>query len=251
MTQLDQAIEQAGQLPDYLYINGEKVRDTSLDSIETCDPGSGRRIGAVPAGSKQNIDDAVEAAKAALKGPWADISPRDRGRLLWQAGEDIRAHKERLALVETLDSGKPLKDAENAVERTADYFCYYAGMVDKLEGSTVPLGPDKVCFTEHVPIGVTGHIIPWNVPINMVARGLAPALACGNTAVLKPAEDTPMTALMVVEILEQTGIPSGVVNVVTGYGQVAGQALAEHPDVRHVTFTGSVATGKAVMVAAA
>jgi len=115
----------------------------------------------------------------------------------------------------------------------------------------VPLGKDKVCFTERVPIGVTGHIIPWNVPINMVARGLGPALACGNTAVIKPAEDTPMTALLVVEILEQAGIPPGVVNIVTGYGDVAGRALAEHPEVRHVTFTGSVATGKSVMVAAA
>ena len=124
-------------------------------------------------------------------------------------------------------------------------------MVDKLEGTSIPLGRDKVCFTEHVPIGVTGHIVPWNVPINIVARGIAPALACGNTAVLKPAEDTPMTALLVAEIMEETGVPPGVINVVTGYGHVAGQRLAEHPDVRHVTFTGSVPTGKAVMTAAA
>jgi acyl-CoA reductase-like NAD-dependent aldehyde dehydrogenase len=171
--------------------------------------------------------------------------------LLWQAGEAIRSQIDRLALVETLDSGKPLRDARGGVERTADYFCYYAGMVDKLEGSTVPLGKDKVCFTERVPIGVTGHIIPWNVPINMVARGLGPALACGNTAVVKPAEDTPMTALLVVEILEQVGIPPGVVNIVTGFGDVVGKTLAEHPDVRHVTFTGSVQTGKSVMIAAA
>ena len=251
MTRWNDAIKQAGELPDYLYIDGERVKDSSLDSIETRDPASGLFLSSVPAGSTGSINDAVAAAKRALHGPWADLSPRERGRLLWQAGEAIRRQVDRLALVETLDSGKPLRDARGGVERTADYFCYYAGIVDKLEGSTVPLGRDKICFTERVPIGVTGHIIPWNVPINMVARGLGPALACGNTAVIKPAEDTPLTALLVVEILEQVGIPRGVVNIVTGFGDVAGKTLAEHPDVRHLTFTGSVQTGKSVMIAAA
>ena len=245
------AIDRAGKLPDYLYIDGQRIQDGTLDSIESVDPGSGQRIGAVPAGSGHSIDMAVEAASRALSGPWRDLHPRDRGQLLWQIGEAIQAQKDRLALVETLDSGKPLRDAEAGVDRTADYFRYYAGMVDKLEGTSIPLGQDKVCFTEHVPVGVTGHIVPWNVPINIVARGIAPALACGNTAVLKPAEDTPMTALLVAEIMEQTGLPPGVMNVVTGYGHVAGQRLAEHPQVRHVTFTGSVPTGKAVMTAAA
>ena len=251
MKRWNDAIKLAGELPDYIFIDGERVKDSLLDSIETHDPASGLYLASVPAGSAQSINDAVAAAKRALHGPWADISPRQRGRLLWQAGEAIRSQIDRLALVETLDSGKPLRDARGGVERTADYFCYYAGMVDKLEGNTVPLGKDKVCFTERVPIGVTGHIIPWNVPINMVARGLGPALACGNTAVVKPAEDTPLTALLVVEILEQVGIPPGVVNIVTGFGDVAGKTLAEHPDVRHVTFTGSVQTGKSVMIAAA
>ncbi|UCB55080.1 MAG: aldehyde dehydrogenase family protein [Thiotrichales bacterium] len=249
--QWHQAVENAGQLPDYLYINGERVYDSSLQSIESVDPGSGRSIGAVPAGNRQSIEAAVVAARSALQGPWRDLPPRERGQLLWRVGEAIRADKARLALVETLDNGKPLKDAEVCVERCADYFCYYAGMADKLEGSSVPLGAGKVCFTEHVPIGVTGHIIPWNVPLNMIARGLAPALTCGNTAVVKPAEDTSMTALLVVELMEKVGIPPGVVNVVSGYGHEAGQALAEHPDVHHVTFTGSVATGKTVMSAAA
>ena len=182
---LNESIEQAGALPDYLYIDGERVTDSALDTIAVEDPGSGTHIATVPAGGVQNINDAVDAAKRALHGPWADISPKERGRLMWQAGEAIRSQIDRLALVETLDSGKPLKDARGGVERTADYFCYYAGIVDKLEGTTVPLGRDKICFTEKVPIGVTGHIIPWNVPINMVARGLGPALACGNTAVIK------------------------------------------------------------------
>ena len=251
MTDWSEAINAAGELPDYLYIDGHRVQDSNLDSIDSYDPASGLLLTSVPAGNSTSIDEAVDAAKRALQGPWADISPRERGRLMWRAGEAIRSQIDRLALVETLDSGKPIRDARAGVERTADYFCYYAGIVDKLEGSTVPLGKDKVCFTENMPIGVTGHIIPWNVPINMVARGLGPALACGNTAVIKPAEDTPMTALLVVEILEQAGIPPGVVNIVTGHGDVAGRALAGHPEVRHVTFTGSVQTGKEVMVAAA
>jgi len=251
MKRWNEALSQAGELPDYLYIDGERVQDASLGSIETHDPGSGILLGTVPAGNTQNISDAVAAARRALYGPWADIDPRTRGRLLWQVGEEVRKQSERLALIETLDTGKPLKDARLSVERTADFFCYYAGLVDKIEGTTVPLGKNKVCFTERVPIGVTGHIVPWNVPIHMVARGLGPALACGNTAVVKPAEDTPISALLLVELMEQVGIPAGVVNVVTGYGNVAGQALSEHPDVRHVTFTGSLQTGKAVMTAAA
>jgi acyl-CoA reductase-like NAD-dependent aldehyde dehydrogenase len=251
MTRWSDAVEQAGELPDYLYIDGERVRDASLESIETRDPASGLPLASVPAADRQSIDAAVDAARRALRGPWATLKPTDRGRLLWRAGEAVRAQIDRLAHIETLDSGKPLSAARGGVERTADYFCYYAGMCDKLEGTTVPLGKDKVCYTEKVPVGVTGHILPWNVPVNMVARGLAPALACGNTAVIKPAEDTPLTALLVAEIIEQAGIPPGVVNIVTGYGQVAGKALAEHPEVRHVTFTGSVATGKEVMVSAA
>ena len=251
MTRWQKAVEAAGDLPDYLYIDGQRLRQPTSDSIDTRDPASGLLLSSVPAGDGHSIDAAVAAAGRALSGSWAEVSPRERGQLLWRAGEAIRAQVERLALVETLDSGKPLSDARRSVDRAADYFCYYAGMADKLEGSTVPLGRDKICYTEKVPIGVTGHIIPWNVPINMVARGLGPALACGNTAVIKPAEDTPLTALMIVEILEQAGVPAGVVNVVTGHGAVAGQALAQHPDVRHVTFTGSVATGKSVMVAAA
>ena len=149
------------------------------------------------------------------------MTPKERGRLLWAIGERVRAESDRLALIETLDSGKPLRDAAITVQRTADYFCYYAGIVDKLEGSSIPLGASKVCFTERVPIGVTGHIVPWNVPISMVARGLAPALACGNTAVVKPAEDTPLTAILLAELMQNAGLPKGVVNVVTGPAAVS------------------------------
>lgn len=251
MTRWAQSIQSAGPLPDYMVLDGQRVLAGSRDQIETVDPGSGLTLSCVPAGTADDIDAAVGAAKRALSGPWGHMAPKDRGRLLWAVGERVRGEAKRLALIETLDSGKPLRDAEATVQRTADYFCYYAGMVDKLEGTSVPLGKSKVCFTERVPIGVTGHIVPWNVPISMVARGLGPALACGNTAVVKPAENTPLTAMLLVELMEQVGVPPGVVNVVSGYGSIAGQALSEHKDVRHLTFTGSVRTGKSVMTAAA
>ncbi len=245
------AIADAGPFPDYMLIAGERLAGDGRDVIESIDPGSGLRLGAVPAGTAADIDQAVSSAKRALKGPWADLLPRERGRLLWQAGEAIRQQAKRLGPIETLDSGKPLREGIASVERTADFFCYYAGLVDKLEGTSIPLGSHKVCFTERCPHGVTGHIVPWNVPISMVARGIAPALACGNTAVVKPAEDTPFTAILLAEVLQEAGLPRGVVNIVPGRGSEAGQALAEHPDVAHLTFTGSVATGKKVMTAAA
>lgn len=248
---LEGALQELGELPDYQWIDGRRLAAGQRQRIASCDPGSGRPLAQIAAGTAADVDAAVAAAKAALKGPWGELSPRARGRLLWAAGERIREDIERLALVETLDSGKPLRDARATVERSADYFCYYAGIVDKLEGSSVPLGAGKVCFSERLPIGVTGHIAPWNVPLSMLARGLAPALACGNTAVAKPAEDTSLSALLMAELLAEAGLPAGVLNVVTGRGAVVGQALAEHPDVGHLTFTGSVATGQRVMTAAA
>lgn len=240
-----------GKLPSQMFIGGAHVEAVTGERLDTLDPGTGAVIGSVPAGGTQDIDAAVDDAKRALRGPWAEMSPRDRGRLLWEIGEAIRANVERFALIETLDQGKPLKEARVSIQRTADYFCYYAGMVDKLQGETVPLGAGKTCFTLLEPIGVTGHIVPWNVPVSMIARGVAPALACGNTAVVKPAEDTPLSAILMAELMLETGLPPGVCNLVTGYGETAGAALAAHKDVGHLTFTGSVETGKAVMTAAA
>lgn len=251
MSRWENEIKGARPFPDYMIIDGERRTCNNGETIETCDPGTGLHLTNVPAGTGEDIADAVAAAQRAFHGPWSKLSPKDRGRLLWSCGEALRAQADRLALVETLDTGKPLREAGVSVERTADFFFYYAGIVDKLEGTSIPLGDCKVCFTERVPHGVTGHIAPWNVPISMVARGLAPALACGNTAVVKPAEDTPMTAVLLNEILEAAGMPPGVVNTVTGNGPVAGQALAEHPDVRHLTFTGSLHTGRKIMKTAA
>ncbi len=251
MTSIKEALEQIGELPAHMWIAGQRISGGLRDGIECRDPGSGELLSKLPAGTKEDIAEAVATAKAALKGPWADMLPKERGRLIWKIGEALHAEVDRFALVETLDSGKPLKDAKVSVQRAADYFIYYAGMVDKLEGTSIPLGINKVAYTEKVPVGVTGHIVPWNVPLSMVTRGIAPALTCGNTAVVKPAEDTPLAAVMLAELIEKVGLPVGVVNIVTGFGVEAGQALAEHPDVRHITFTGSVATGKKIMHAAA
>src|SRR5206468_270232 len=148
-------------------------------------------------------------------------------------------------------TGKPLCEAKGDVETTARYFEYYAGIADKLQGDTIPLGMEFLSFTLHEPVGVTAHIIPWNFPLVTTARGLAPALAAGNVAIVKPAEQTPLTALLLPEYLAEAGLPAGVVNIVCGTGQTTGAPLTAHPDVAHVTFTGSVATGKAVMQSAA
>jgi acyl-CoA reductase-like NAD-dependent aldehyde dehydrogenase len=215
------------------------------------DPASGATICEVPICDAQVVDEAVCSAKEALKGGWASLAPAERGRMLMRVAQALRRDAERLALIESLDSGKPLREAKGDIETSARYFEYYAGMADKLQGETIPLGANYVSFTLHEPVGVTAHIIPWNFPLVTTARGLAPALAVGATAVIKPAEQTPLTALILPDYLAEAGIPPGVVNVVCGPGKVTGEPLVSHPDVAHVTFTGSVVTGKAVMQAAA
>ena len=232
------------------YINGAR-RQISGDTHPTYDPATGEVLCEVPVCDGALVDEAVEASRSALKGTWAKVTPADRGRMLLCVAQAIRADAQRLATVECIDSGKPLREAVGDIETSARYFEYYAGIADKLQGNTIPLGNDFVSFTLHEPIGATAHIIPWNFPLVTTARGLAPALAAGATAVIKPAEQTPLTALMLPEYLEKAGIPPGVVNIIPGLGKTTGTPLAKHPGIAHVTFTGSVATGKAVMVAAA
>lgn len=232
------------------YVNGKRRR-ISGDVHPTYDPATGEILYEVPVADASVVDEAVEASRAALKGSWAAVTPAERSRMLFRVAQLIRADAERLATVECVDSGKPLREAVGDIETSARYFEYYAGIADKLQGDTIPLGQDYVSFTLHEPIGATAHIIPWNFPLVTTARGLAPALAAGATAVIKPAEQTPLTALMLPHYLEKAGIPAGVVNVVCGPGRVTGTALTRHPGIAHVTFTGSVATGKTVMLAAA
>lgn len=234
-------------LPDYMLIGGEKVKAPDGGSIETHDPATGARIGQVPAGSVEDVERAVDCAKRALKGDWRATTPAQRGRILARIAARLRKDAELFATVETLDSGKPLSESRGDVETAAYYFEYYAGMADKLQGDSIPLGQDYMSYTLHEPVGVTSHIIPWNFPLVTTARGLAPALAAGNTAIVKPASQTPLTAIMLAELMEQEGLPAGVNNVVTGSGGKLGVPLTSLPDIAHVTFTGSVGTGQDVM----
>lgn len=238
-------------LPLDPVIAGQRVKPGDRRTWPTFDPASGEVLAEIPIASPEMVDDAVAAASHALKGEWGNILPAERSRILYRVAQHIRRDAAKLAQIESLDSGKPLREAKGDVETSARYFEYYAGIADKMQGDTIPLGPDFVSLTLHEPVGVTGHIIPWNFPLVTTARGLAPALAAGATAVVKPAEQTPLTALILADYLAEAGLPAGVYNVVCGPGRETGAALVEHPDVAHVTFTGSVETGKAVMRSAA
>ncbi|WP_425088216.1 aldehyde dehydrogenase family protein [Stappia sp.] len=238
-------------LPEGHFINGGFVRPAHNRRMESYDPGRGEAFAEFAAGTAEDVDDAVASARHAFETVWRDTLPVERGRILMRASRLIQDNLERLAVAETLDSGKPIAEARGDVRGAARTFEYYAGACDKLEGESFPLGPDYLAYSIHEPVGVTAHIIPWNFPISTAARGFAPALAAGCAIVAKPAEQTPFTALMLAEILSQAGLPDGVCNVVTGTGAEAGAALARHPGIDHITFTGSVATGRQVMKAAA
>ena len=238
-------------LPEHHFIAGAAHASVGGAMMETIDPGTGLAFASFAAGNADDVDLAVAAARNALKGPWRDLPPADRGRMLHRVAELLRANAERLAVVETLDSGKRLREALGDIAGAASCFEYYAGACDKHQGDSIPLGPDYLAYTLNEPVGVTAHIIPWNYPLSTAARGIAPALAAGCTVVVKPAEQTPLTALMLAESCLQAGVPPGVCNVITGTGREAGAALVRHPDINHISFTGSVTTGIDVMRAAA
>ena len=237
--------------PTQLFINNQWIASADGATMESINPADESVVAEVSAGGAQDIDAAVSAARKALGGAWAKTAPAQRGRALMKVAELIRARGDDLAQMEMLDTGKPMSAARGAVEGAARYFEFYAGAADKIQGATIPVGPDHLDFTLREPLGVTAHILPWNVPLNMLARGVAPALAAGCTAVVKPAEQTPVGALQIADILLAAGIPPGVVNIVNGPGETAGARLAAHPDIDGLTFTGSVETGKMVMRAAA
>jgi acyl-CoA reductase-like NAD-dependent aldehyde dehydrogenase len=238
-------------LPSEHFITGEWTPPAAGRTMESFDAGTGRAFHEFAAGDAADVDRAVQSAARALSGDWSRLAPATRGAVLSHAASLIRADADRLAVAESLDSGKPLQEAEGDVQGAARCFEYYAGLPDKFEGRTIPLGPDHLGYTHWEPVGVTAQIIPWNYPISTLARGVAPALAAGCTVVVKPAEQTPLTALMVAELLLRAGLPAGVLNVVTGTGAETGAPLVAHPLVRHVTFTGSCSTGIEVMRAAA
>lgn len=229
-------------LPDGHFIAGQWAAPLAGVKMETFDPGTGRAFHAFAAGDVRDVAQAVDAATSAAKA-WGAMKPSARGAILARAAVLLREEAPRFAVVESLDSGKALQEAEGDVAGAARTFEYYAAAANALQGETFPLGPDYLGYSMHEPVGVTAHIIPWNYPLSTAARGIAPALAAGCTVVAKPAEQTPLTALMLADLLFRAGLPAGVCNVVSGTGKDAGSPLVRHPAVRHISFTGSVRTG--------
>jgi aldehyde dehydrogenase (NAD+)/betaine-aldehyde dehydrogenase len=237
-------------LPNGHFIDGRWMPAIRGRQMETFDPGQGRAYHSFAAGDVEDIASAVEAAKRAAAA-WAKMRPSARGAILSRASALLREAAPQLAAIESLDSGKPLQEAEGDVAGAARAFEYYAAAANTLQGDSFPLGHDYLGYSRQEPAGLTGHIIPWNYPLSTAARGIAPALAAGCTVIAKPAEQTPMTALKLAELLHRAGLPAGVCNVVTGTGAEAGAALVRHPAIRHISFTGSVQTGINVMREAA
>jgi aldehyde dehydrogenase (NAD+) len=232
-----------------MLIAGEPVEASSR--YEVHDPATGEVIARVPKGGPEHAAQAVEAAQAAFERPeWADIDPSQRGRLLFKLGALVREHGKALAALETLNNGKTLKESAGDMAYVAWTLEYYAGLADKLQGETIPVPGKRLDYTLREPLGVTAHIAPWNYPLLLAVRSMAPALCAGNTVVLKPASLTPLTALRFGELAREAGFPAGVVNVVTGPGGSVGDVLATHDDVASVSFTGSVEVGKRVASAA-
>jgi aldehyde dehydrogenase (NAD+) len=236
-----------------MFIDGRWVGSASGKTFPTLNPSTGEVLCQVAEGDQADIDLAVKAARKAFDtGPWPRMNASDRGRLMHKLADAIEAHSEELATLESLDNGKPYADSLNIdLPLTAKCYRYYAGWSDKVQGKTIPIEGQYFCYTRHEPVGVVGQIIPWNFPLLMQAWKWGPALACGNTIVLKPAEQTPLTALRVAKLAQEVGFPDGVLNVVPGYGPTAGAALAAHKDVDKLAFTGETTTGQIVMTAAA
>ena len=236
-----------------LLINGQWIDSESGKTFPTINPSTGQETSQVAEADAADVNKAVKAARAAFdKGPWRKSSGAERSRLLHKLADLIEKNADELARLESVDNGKPYSVAKAAdLPLTIGCYRYYAGWADKLQGKTIPVGGDYFCYTRHEPIGVVGQIIPWNFPLLMQAWKLAPALATGNTVVMKPAEQTPLTALRVGELILEAGFPPGVVNLLPGYGPTAGAAIARHMDVDKVAFTGSTEVGHLIMEAAA
>ena len=238
--------------PNQLFINNEWVSASGGKSFGTYHPANGELIAEVASGEKVDVDRAVKAARNAFNDPkWRYMDASDRGVLLWRIADAIEARQQDLVRIEVVDNGKPLREAQIDVREAIEAFRYYAGWTTKLQGDTIPVRGNVLNYTLREPVGVVGAIIPWNFPLLMAAWKVAPALACGNTIVLKPAEQTPLTALELAAIASEVGLPAGVLNVVTGLGETAGAALVAHPDVDKIAFTGSTQVGKIIMKSAA
>jgi aldehyde dehydrogenase (NAD+) len=235
-----------------LLIDGARVEASDGKTFDVFDPSTGERLAIVAKATTADVDRAVKSAQAAMDSKaWGGLAPAERGRIMWRIAGAIRERAEELATLESRDNGKPLRQARTDVQVAARYFEFFAGIADKIMGNTIPLGPGFLDYTVREPIGVSAQIVPWNYPIQIGARGVAPALAAGCAVVLKPSSEAPMTALRLGEIGLACGLPPGALNVVPGTGSEAGTALASHPGINQLTFTGSVDVGVQVAKMAA
>lgn len=244
-------LEKEGALLYSLFIDGAWVPSVANLTMPMIDPSSGAEIGIIACGNANDIDRAVNAARKAFEGPWKAVSPAERGRLLFRLAQAIRDHEDELVAIEAQDTGKPLHQARKDIRVAAHYFEFYAGATDKFYGETIPYEPGYFASTIREPIGVTGHILPWNYPAQMFGRTLGPSLAVGNTVVLKPAEDACLSIMRMTQLAEEVGFPRGVINVVPGLGKGAGSSLAGHSGIDFLSFTGSPEVGTLVQELAA
>ena len=231
-----------------LFINNEWRDADSGDTLDVINPATEETIASVPSAGQSDLDRAVAAARTALDGPWGRQSARERGRLVWKLGERLMEQADEIARLETLQNGKPIFESRQIeVPAAAECFQYFAGWADKIHGETIPVKGNYLTYTLREPVGVVAAIVPWNFPLLLTAWKVAPALACGNTVIIKPASQTPLTALALAEIAHEVGLPPGVLNVVTGPGSTVGQTIVEHPGIDKIAFTGDTSTGKGIM----
>lgn len=237
--------------PSLCFIGNEWQPSARRQCLTLFNPSTGEAMAEIARGGQADIDSAVTQARQALNGDWGRSSALERSRLLMRVSQGVRERAQELAQLESLDVGKPLSQARADVEALARYMEFYAGACDKIHGSTIPYLPGYTVYTLREPHGVTAHIIPWNYPMQIIGRSVGAALAMGNAAVLKPAEEACLSALAFADITRQAGLPDGALNVVPGTGDEAGAALSAHPDINHISFTGSLSTGEKVQASAA
>jgi aldehyde dehydrogenase (NAD+) len=231
-----------------IFINNEWRSAGSGRTLNVVNPATEDVIAAVPAAEQADLELAVEAARAALSGPWSQLSPRERGRFVWNIGQRLLDTADEVARLETLHNGKPITESRHIdIPAAAACFQYYAGWADKIHGETIPVDNNYLAYTLREPVGIVAAIVPWNFPLLLAAWKVAPALACGNTVILKPASQTPLTALALAQIASDVGLPPGVLNVVTGTGTTLGRQIVAHPGIDKIAFTGDTSTGREIM----
>lgn len=233
------------------FINNEFVKGAEGKTFETINPADEKAITSVHEATEKDVDTAVAAARAAFEGEWRNVTPSDRGKLLVKLAELIERDFEQIAAIESLDNGKALTMSKADLGNAVGCIRYYAGWSDKIHGQTIDTNPETLSYTRHEPIGVCGQIIPWNFPILMLAWKIGPALAAGNTVVLKTAEQTPLSGLYLGKLVKEAGFPKGVLNIISGLGRVAGNAMSYHMDIDKLAFTGSTQVGRLILQAAA